>query len=262
MKLTILGSGTVDPQADRACSGYFLETSKGSLLLDLGNGALRRSVEFQKPVHQVETLFLSHLHPDHTADLVPLLFARKYAPPPWRDGKALTLWGPPGTSDFVHALFKVWPSIEPKDGTPALQVREYSEDGHSLIGEGVAVEWTPVEHGDMQAYALRVTDGDRTFVYSGDTKLCPGIKEAAKNADLFVCECSCFPRGCEPLYCRDVHLSWEDVAEICESAQPKKLVLTHLYKPVLAAKPNPLDSLSQVLSCPVELACDGQSYLI
>jgi ribonuclease BN (tRNA processing enzyme) len=148
--------------------------------------------------------------------------------------------------------------LVPKEGKSHLNVVEYRDGVVWSAGE-VTVSAIEVEHGDMKAFALRVEEGARSLCYSGDTRLCPGIETAAAGVHLFVCECSCFPRGCEPLYCREVHLSWEDVAEICEKARPDRLILTHLYEPVLEKKPNPLDSLQQRLSIPVSLAQDGLS---
>jgi ribonuclease BN (tRNA processing enzyme) len=256
LKLTVLGSGTVDPQPHRSCSGYYLDTAAGGLLMDLGNAALRQAVRSGLPVHQVQRLFLSHLHPDHTADIVPFLFARNYAPAPWGDNPELTIFGPPGTAAMMDAIFLAWPSAAPKEGKARVVVAEYSE-GVVWQGDSVQVQAIRVEHGDMDAFAFRVEEGGRVFCYSGDTRLCDGVKRAAGGAHLFVCECSCFPRDCEPLHCRTVHLSWEDVAEICDEASPERLVLTHLYEPVLAANPNPLDSLREALEIPVVLAQDG-----
>jgi len=263
VKLTILGSGTVDPRPDRACSGYFLETSAGDCVVDIGNGVVRRAMEHGVALPRVERLFLSHLHPDHTSDIVTFLFARKHAPPPWSRQSSLTLFGPPGTQAFMQAVFQAWPSLQDSGDGPAVEIVEFSMEEHVLWSEGqVSVTVVPVVHGDMEAVGYRFVDADRVFAYSGDSKLCDGVKRVASGADLFLCECSCFSRGCEPLYCRSVHLSWEDVAEICEEANPSRVVLTHLYQLVLDDKPNPLESLQGVLSAPVSLAVDGAQYQI
>ena len=261
MKLTILGSGTVDPRAERASSGYFLDTSAGHVLVDVGNGTLRRAEQFGLPVHDVGVIFLSHLHPDHTADLVPLLFARKYAPAPWGSDSKLSIYGPVGTRSFLDAVFSAWPSVKPDESSFQIEVLELEQQELTCCTLGdFSVRCFPVEHGDMPAFAYRFQDGDDVLAYSGDSKLCSGLFEVAKEAGLFLCECSCFARGCEPLACRGVHLSWEDVAEICVKSKPFNLVLTHLYEPVLASHPNPQESLSKALDIPVELAQDGAVY--
>lgn len=258
----MLGSGTVDPLPERACSGYYLECQGEALILDLGNGALRKAVGLGLPIHRCRSLFLSHLHPDHTADLVPYLFARNYAPPPWNESESLTLYGPPGTAQFLEAVLAAWPSISPKEGKPGVSVHEYREGEEIALSNRVTVRPYPVEHGDMKAYAIRVEDHKTCFVYSGDTRLCEGIVEAAFRANFFLCECSCFPRGCEPLYCREVHLSWEDVQEICQRAHCQEVAITHLYRPVLESKPSPLESLRAGLAIPVHQAEDGHSYQV
>lgn len=261
MKLTILGSGTVDPLAHRACSGYFLETASEDVIFDLGNGTVRRAQELGVPVHAARRVFFSHLHPDHTSDLVTFLFARKYAPAPWSRESALTLYGPPGFTSFLESVFCAWPSIRPGEDDSHFEVVEVPEfGGVAFESEDYRVEAVAVEHGDMLAFGFRFLEGERVLAYSGDTRLCEGVKTVAKGADLFLCECSCFPIGCEPLYCREVHLSWEDVAEICSLSGVKEVVLTHLYEPVLARSPNPLDSLREALEIPVSLAFDGLSF--
>ncbi len=227
---------------------------------------MANAMKFGVPVSRCSTLFLTHLHPDHTADLVPFLFARKYAPGAWTEAPPLTIFGPPNTGDFMGHLLRAWPSLDHKKSRVALEVEELPLKGGSvqLPGE-VTVTSIPVEHSGMPAFAYRFSKQGRTgqtkvVSFSGDSKLCSGLIEAARDSDLFFCECSCFPRGCEPLQCRDVHLSWEDVNEVCQQANPARVVLTHLYECVLASQPGPLESLSQALAIPVTLAEDGANY--
>lgn len=260
MKLTILGSGTVDPQPHRASSGYYLNTEQGDLMLDCGAGTLRNGLRFQQPLATLKRLLLTHLHPDHTADLVPLLFARRYAPGDWQEREPLRLFGPEGTRAFVEALYAAWPSLRPVGDQEGVLVEEPQGGTAFEPWPGLAVTPIAVEHGDMKAFSYRIEFQGKTLAYSGDTRLCSGVKEAAKNADLFLCECSCFPRGCEPSGCRNVHLSWEDVAEICAEAGPKRVVLTHLYELVLNRDPGPLKPLRDALNIPVDLASDGAVY--
>lgn len=269
MEVTVLGSGTVEPSALRASAGYLVTFEEGdsALGIDLGAGSLGTAVRAGLAMHRVERIALTHLHPDHTADLVPLLFARKCAPSPWGEAVTLTLMGPPGTARMLDGMFAAWPSLRPEGGRAPLEVLELDPKGGVLQLDGdTFLSWFPVEHGDHPAYAYRVESrsGGRTrrVVFSGDTALCTGVAAAARQADLFLCELSCYPRGCEPIRCREVHLSWEDVVEICSEAQVKGLLLTHLYQQVLEAEPCPLNSVRRALDIPVELAEDGKTYRV
>ena len=259
--VTVLGSGTVDPVPSRASTGFHLQVGASQILVDLGAGTLRNGQQAGLRMAAVQTVVLTHFHPDHTSDLVPFLFARKYAPAPWNERPPLTIYGPLGTSDFLEKIYAAWPSVRPNPGE--LSVVEMDPQGAvQLLPDDLSLQVFTAVHGDMTALSLRFEFGSKVIAFSGDTALCPGVVSAAQGADLLFCECSCFPRGQEPLHCRSVHLSWEDVAEICDTAKPSRLVLTHLYEVVLARRPTPLDSLSEILSIPVELATDRAQFTV
>lgn len=257
MRITVLGSGTVDPRPERASTGFFLQCEEHSALLDLGAGALHNALRFGCPVASVSTVILTHHHPDHTSDLVPFLFARKYAPGPWRASPRLTIVGPLGTRRFLEAILAAWPALRSES---EVEVQEVSPGQHWPLPGGWRAEAWKANHGDMEALSWRLQSHDRVVAFSGDTALCPGVVAAARKADLFFCECACFPRGVEPVGCRTVHLCWEDVADICREAQPARVVLTHLYEAVLQRGPDPRGCLEEALSLPVELADDGSVY--
>lgn len=258
MKVTVLGSGTVDPRPNRASTGFFLESTGDPIVVDMGANTLRNAVQAGLPIHLARTVLLTHHHPDHTSDLVPFLFARKYATEAWRESQPLTIYGPLGSLEFLEKIFAVWPSIKPEGG---LVVRELQPGGRSQeLAGSLSLSVFEAVHGDMTALCLRLEGDGKVLSFSGDTALCPGVVAAARDADLFFCECSCFPRGQEPLYCRQVHLSWEDVAEICQESAARRVVLTHLYEPVMRRRPNPLDLLTEALSIPVHAAEDLAVY--
>ena len=80
MKVTILGSGVLIPYPKRGNSGYFLESEKKKILIDGGSGTLRRIADNGLNYRDIDTICYSHLHPDHTIDLIPFLFALKHDP--------------------------------------------------------------------------------------------------------------------------------------------------------------------------------------
>src|ERR1700756_4703279 len=103
MKLHILGSGTCVPYGRRGSSGYALRLSKSIVLLDCGNGITWKLGKVGVNYLEVDHIFLSHFHPDHTADLIPFLFATKYAYGSKRE-KPLHIWGGKGFKGFFSAL--------------------------------------------------------------------------------------------------------------------------------------------------------------
>ena len=74
MRLTVLGACGAWPEAGQACSGYLVEQDGFRLLVDLGYATVPRLLE-RVTEEQVDAVFISHGHPDHCADLNPLLRA-------------------------------------------------------------------------------------------------------------------------------------------------------------------------------------------
>ena len=220
MRLSVLGSGTVTPALERASSGYRLVGSVGSLNLDLGHGTLRNALKMGQRPWEWTDLAFSHIHPDHTSDLVPFLFARNCGPPPWNREAPISLWGPPGFGDFFESLCKPWPWISKEGAEP--QIREYS--GSFDVG-GLQVTPHAVEHSGLPAFGFRIEQEGQVFSYSGDTRLCDGLRELAVEADLFLCECS-LPEGYPQ---RGDHMYSGQVGRVAEEARVRRLLLTHIY---------------------------------
>ena len=74
MRLTVLGGCGAWPEAGQACSGFLVEHDGFRLVVDLGYATVPRLLERAAP-GQVDAVFISHGHPDHCADLNPLLRA-------------------------------------------------------------------------------------------------------------------------------------------------------------------------------------------
>ena len=82
MRMTVLGGCGAWPAAGQACSGYLVEHDGFRVLVDPGYAVVPRLLELVA-AEDVDAVLLSHGHPDHCADLNPLLRARVL-----RDGAA------------------------------------------------------------------------------------------------------------------------------------------------------------------------------
>ena len=122
-ELIVIGSGTGIPSLRRGSPGLFVFTDNTKILIDSGPGALRKMLEAGVTYRDPDLLLYTHLHPDHTADLVPTLFACKYGDLP-REEDLLCLGGP-GFKTFFEKLEKLYGSwIDPQ--SYQLTVKEIS----------------------------------------------------------------------------------------------------------------------------------------
>ncbi len=229
IRLTLLGTGTCVPSLTRSACSVLVETGGGRLLIDSGPGTMRRLLEAGTSIFEITHLLYSHLHPDHTAELVPLLFATKY---PSGAGRRtpLTIVAGRGFSDFFERLrraYGTWIEI----GGGLLHVIEMDTRGRDRLELGRAtVETVPVEH-TPESIAFRVTSpGGKSLVYSGDTGYSESLVELSRDTDLMVCE-SAFPETHKV----SGHLTPAEAGEIARRAGVRRLVLTHFYPQCEAA---------------------------
>jgi ribonuclease BN (tRNA processing enzyme) len=221
MELIILGSGTGVPALNRGAPGFLVKTENQSLLLDGGSGTLQRMLQAGVTYKDLDAVLYTHIHPDHCADLVPVIFACKYQEEPRT--KDLLIIGGRGFRDYFEGLRWIHGSwIEPQ--TFHIHVREVAAD-EMTIGD-FRVTALPLDH-MPESVGYRITSPQgRSLVYSGDTDYCPNIVELARGADLLLLECS-FPDGKKV----PGHLTPALAGRIAHEAECKRLCLTHFYPP-------------------------------
>jgi ribonuclease BN (tRNA processing enzyme) len=174
--MTVLGGCGGWPDAGQACSGYLVEHDGFRLLLDPGYATVPRLLE-QVGAEQVDAVLVSHGHPDHCADLNPLLRARALRddPPPPLPAYAL-----PGALDPVLALDRRGMLAE------AYLLHEFMPGSTLHIGPfTVETRWLP--HFVPNA-GVRLSAGGRTLAYTGDTGPDQGIVDLARDADVLLAE--------------------------------------------------------------------------
>lgn len=221
--VTILGSGTCVPSLKRSSCSVLLQIGRAKLLFDSGPGTMRRLLEAGITIFDLNFIFYSHFHPDHTAELVPLLFATKY-PESHRRQTPLMIVAGRGFEYFFSGLKTVYGQwIEPAPGLlETMELANNSRDSHRF--QDFMVESAPMEHNE-ESIAYRITDaGGYSVVYSGDTEYNENLITLAKKADLLICE-SALPddKGVKG------HLTPSLAGEIATQAEVAKLVLTHFY---------------------------------
>ncbi|MEK7728190.1 MAG: MBL fold metallo-hydrolase, partial [candidate division KSB1 bacterium] len=225
-------------------SGYALLTPESFLLLDCGDGVIRRGLEAGLPMLRVDAILFSHLHLDHIADLPPLLWAL-HGEGQQRADRPLHIYGPPGFRNFFEGMIDFYGDWIRRIPC-AIIVREVLRERFSI---GVwQIQTYSMEHG-LPANGYRLETQNKVIAYTGDTGPCDEVIALAREADLFIAECS-FPNGQESA----THLTAGEVGRIAAQAQCKRVLLTHLYPETLQA-----DVVSQVreyFSGEIELSHD------
>ncbi|MDC0941974.1 MBL fold metallo-hydrolase [Gammaproteobacteria bacterium] len=246
-KLIVLGSGTPNPDPNRAGSAYAVVVNETPYLIDFGPGVIRRAASLSPSwggkieamtVKNFEHAFLTHIHSDHSAGLADLLLT------PWIMGrdKKLNLYGPKGLEQMASSTLEAFEDD--------INYRIYGTQPSNKIGykfnfylltegliyedENVSVEAFTVPHGSFDdAYGFRFTTEDKVIVFSGDTGPSKTLEKFAAGADILVHEVysnAGFLKKTKDwqVYHQGHHTSTFEVGEIASRAKPKLLLLSHI----------------------------------
>jgi ribonuclease BN (tRNA processing enzyme) len=252
MRLTVLGCSGSVPGPESPASGYLLRAEGTSVVLDLGNGSFGALQRYLDPF-SLDGLILSHLHPDHCADVSALTVYRRYHPEPPPHGP-LPLYGPPDAAERLAAAYA--PSADERKITDLSDVYDFRSYREPARLGPFELRVAPVEH-PCEAYALRVSHAGRVLVFSGDTGPCRQLDELARGADVLLAEASWLDRPDNP---SGVHLSGRDAGEAAAVAGASRLLITHV--PPWTDSEGVLAEAKAAFDGPIELVRPGAHYEI
>lgn len=209
--LTVLGTGAPFPQPDRPCAGYLLRTDEAKVWVDAGPGSMANLLRHTR-LEELDAIWLSHLHADHTLDLINAYYALSFGHLP--KVAPIPVYAPAGMAEKVDGFF-----LAKGVADAVLELRELS-DGHEVTIKDLTLLSKAVEHG-TEAYGLRATADGRSLVYSGDCAPSPGLDVLAARADVLLCEADVDQPS-------EVHHTPEDAGALARRADVGRLVVTHV----------------------------------
>ncbi len=245
LQITVVGSGTCVPRLDRGGPCVLVRGGGAVAVVDLGLGSLHGLLRAGLSHREVDALFMTHLHPDHTAELASFFFAANYDEVPRT--RPLILAGGAGLRAFLDGLGPLYGHWLDPQGYERT-VREVAPAQELRVG-GLRCGAGAVRH-IPSSLAWRFEAGGKAAVITGDTGPCPELESFARGADLLIAEASLAPDGSAPL-----HLSAAQAGELARRAGVGRLLLTHLYPAADGADPAAL--ASEAFGASAEVARDG-----
>jgi ribonuclease BN (tRNA processing enzyme) len=202
-RLITLGTrGGPIPMVGRAQSSNILVINGAFYIVDAGEGITRRLTRAGIAIREIDNMFITHPHSDHTGGLSGLL-STEYD---YNRTKPVNIYGPPGTDASVKALVQfltVSADIRISEGmrtVPPATIFFGHDTGTGVIYHDANVKVTAAEnshfnfppgspaYGKYKSYSYRFETADRVIVFSGDTGPSAALAELAKDADLLVTE--------------------------------------------------------------------------
>ena len=215
MELLVLGAGPAYTNRFAARgAAYLLREGEPALVLDLGQGTFPALAAAIEP-SGIEAIAISHLHPDHFVDLVPLRHYLRWEFEPARQVRVVAPAGLAARLDGLHA--------EPGFCAAALAIETLTAGSRS-IGP-FTIEAVRVTHtSDSHAFRVSVGHGPG-LVYSGDCGRASDLDPLVRPGDVLLTEVSF---GVGPVPSGALHLDAAAVAGLATRTKPARVLLTHL----------------------------------
>jgi ribonuclease BN (tRNA processing enzyme) len=218
MDLDVLGAGPAyTDRAGATGAAYLVRHGETTLLLDLGQGSFPRLAAAVDP-RTVDLIAISHLHPDHFIDLVPL---RHYLRWEFSPTPRVSVVGPRGLADRLDALH-----AERGFTAAALDVAVL-EPGVRDVGE-LRLEARRVRH-TSDSFAFRVSPTDAPdapgLVYSGDCGAAADLAPLIRPGDALLVEASF---GLGPVPPGAAHLDAPAIVALAVDTRPGRILVTHI----------------------------------
>jgi len=241
--VVVLGTGTPSADPERSGPSVAVVVNDHAYLVDCGPGVVRRAAaaekngfEALKPT-QLNIVFMTHLHSDHTLGFPDLIFS------PWVLGRKepVQAYGPRGLRSMTRHIEKAWGEdirirrngLEQANATGYKVVVHEISPGLVYRDENVLVTAFPVKHGTWKyAFGYRLETKDRRIVISGDTAPSEEVVKMCDGCDLLLHEVY-NPHGDElkeahwKEYFGLFHTSPAELADVARKAHPKMLVVYH-----------------------------------
>jgi len=243
VELQFIGSGDAFGSGGRFQTCLRLSGAGEPVLIDCGASSLIALKRAAVDPAGIGWVLLTHLHGDHYGGLPFLILDGQFS----RRTRPLVVAGPPGVGPRVEAAMEAFfPGSARATRRFATEFVELPERVASPVGPSTVTAFA-VEHASgAPSYALRVVYGGRVITYSGDTEWTDSLGEAARGADLFVCEAYAFERKIR------YHLDYGTLRDHLPRLDCRRLILTHMGP----------DMLSRLGEAEHEHAEDGQRVTV
>jgi len=189
----------------------------GRLLLDGGAPLLPHLHRVGVEAGDIEAVFLTHFHGDHTLGLPPFVLYRVFV-----DKRPLIIVGPAGVEERLEALWEVsWGPDWKRVMRPEFKVR-YLTARPSGTAAGVKYETVKLDHGTGGCNGYRIHLKGKVIAYSGDTEPTAPLDKLVDGADVAIVEAT----GPGDVFS---HMSWEAAARLKKRHPKTRFLFNHVF---------------------------------
>lgn len=217
MKLKVLGTQSPYNTIGHNCPGFLITDGESKIMLDCGSGS-HSLLNFPNDLNNL-SIIISHLHRDHYNDIYNMQYSSFVFHNQKRIERPIDIYLPSSPENIYQDIIGETNSFS--------NYSAIDEKSNISIGN-IDVSFCQTDH-PVETYAVKLSNGDRTIVYTSDTSFSCKDKlvEFAKNADLLICESSLLTSYGFPEI--NSHLTAKQAGIIAKEAGVNGLMLTHFW---------------------------------
>jgi len=210
--LTFLGVGEA--------FGQFANTSilvDGELLLDCGPHTLLQLRKQKQDLKEIELVFLSHFHGDHTLGLPALLLASREE----NRAEELKIFGPSGLREKIEDLLEISYRKSIEDLSFELDTFEVPDLKEGTTHKDYKLEFAQTTH-TIECCSIAILKNGKKMTYTSDGAPTEDTVSIARDSDLLIAEA--YSEGFSG------HSSAVKAAELAFRSHSKSLALVHISR--------------------------------
>jgi ribonuclease BN (tRNA processing enzyme) len=239
-----LGSGDAFGSGGRYQTCVYVAAENYPFVIDCGASSLIAMKRWGILPSTIDAILLTHLHGDHFGGLPFFILEAQLIS---KRTKPLVIAGPPGLQRRVHEAMEVFfPGSSSVQQKFAIEFVELTAETPTPIGPLVVTPYQVIHASGAPPFALRVLCSGRVITYSGDTEWTDTLLQAARGADLFICEAYFFDKKVK------YHLDYETLRQHRSELGCRRLVVTHMNE----------EMLTKLQDLEVEAAEDGKRLVL
>ena len=205
-----------------------------SILVDAGWNAAIGMQSYDVAPTDIDHVFFTHCHHDHTIGLPGVFFANRNRGLLRQEAPILRLYGPidlqavcDGAAAFLQA--ERYPGKVPDHVSTCVHPGETVEIGTLEVAVGRSFHSV-----DARCYRFTDTETGASAVISGDTAYHEGLPIFARGCDVLIHEAAAAADADPPSLQRGLHSRPQDAARVAKEAEASTLVLVH-YDPSMGS---------------------------
>jgi ribonuclease Z len=222
--IRFFGTSSASPSLRRgfACLGLVKKIQSGNediLLMDCGDGSIRKIMETKTSCLSISNILITHLHSDHLSGLIQIIETMSIE----KRTRDLSVFGPKGLKEYFATAQKA--TNVASNRKFRIEIREVNH-GEELSFSEIKVGTFLMQH-TIPCLGYRIDNSSFSLAYTGDTEPCANSVPLAQSTDLLIHEATYLEK--DRTKAREAkHSTPREASEIATKAGAKALVLTHV----------------------------------